>query len=325
MHHHSTIWIFRPRKSRPRSSGVGVFRLRAAPRAFTLIEMLVVIGIIALVIALLVPAISSSRRAAKAAIGVANLRSLGQAMMTYTHDHQEYYLNPFRAEWPSTFPGGPLAWNAAHAQNDTELRWTFAPRCPPKSYTDSFSSLWASVFADYRGVARVAEDQFSPADAKLLDSFQDVRDLPDTISGARLFPSSFKYSPTFWTKPERYVSGTRRPDMAPEWFRNNQVSSVLYPSAKVMLWERAGFRAVGQQPDASSLRADVYVATADGSVSGVFMRDVAGATEGFNSDGNVSLLPPTTGIITNCNPPPPPAVEYFFGTANGIKGKDLPR
>jgi type II secretory pathway pseudopilin PulG len=317
MHRSSTIPTFLPGP-----------RPRATPRAFTLIEMFVVVGIIALVIALLIPAISSSRRAAKAAIGVANLRSLGQTMMTYTHDHQEYYLNPFRAEWPTTFPGGPLAWNAAHAQNDPELRWTFAPTCPdapPKSYTDSFSSLWASFFADYRGVARVAEDQFSPADALLLDSFQDVRDLPDTISGARLFPSSFKYSPTFWTKPERYVSGKRRPDMAPEWFRNNQVSSVLYPSAKVMLWERAGFRAVGQQPDASSLRADVYVATADGSVSGVFMRDVAGATEGFNSSGNSSLLPPTTGIVTNCYPPPPPTVEFFFGTANGIKGKDLPR
>lgn len=55
-------------------------------RAFTLIELLVVVAILALLISLLLPALSRAREQGKIAVCLANLRSHGQACMSYLHE-----------------------------------------------------------------------------------------------------------------------------------------------------------------------------------------------------------------------------------------------
>ncbi|MFO0834760.1 MAG: prepilin-type N-terminal cleavage/methylation domain-containing protein [Phycisphaerales bacterium] len=58
-------------------------------RAFTLIELLVVIAVIALLIAILLPALSHARRSARLTKCVVNLRSQGQTLLTYVNDSRE--------------------------------------------------------------------------------------------------------------------------------------------------------------------------------------------------------------------------------------------
>jgi prepilin-type N-terminal cleavage/methylation domain-containing protein len=57
--------------------------------AFTLIEVLVVISILAILMAILLPATTRSREAAKRAVCMSNLRSIGQALYTYSHNNNE--------------------------------------------------------------------------------------------------------------------------------------------------------------------------------------------------------------------------------------------
>jgi len=59
-----------------------------APSAFTLIEILVVIGVIALLIALLLPVLGRARESARQVKCLSNVRQLAAAMLSYTADNR---------------------------------------------------------------------------------------------------------------------------------------------------------------------------------------------------------------------------------------------
>lgn len=76
-------------------------------RAFTLVELLVVIGIIAVLIALLMPALATVRKKAQAVVCASNLRSIGQAMMMYTTRYG-YYPSCYVADGPNAYAIWPV-------------------------------------------------------------------------------------------------------------------------------------------------------------------------------------------------------------------------
>lgn len=81
--------------------------MKRRERAFTLVELLVVIGIIALLLAILLPALTRAREQAQMVQCMNTCKSMGQAAQMHANDHKGY------------FPIAGLQWNLYQGQGCT--------------------------------------------------------------------------------------------------------------------------------------------------------------------------------------------------------------
>jgi len=115
-------------------------------KAFTLIELLVVIAVIALLMAILIPALSAAKKQAQASVCMANQRGLITAYIAYALDNDDRLPNA------DTFPPGSNSGDAASA-------WAKAPILANGDYEghagvnvteeDRFRGIMAGVLFPY--------------------------------------------------------------------------------------------------------------------------------------------------------------------------------
>ena len=104
------------------------------PQGFTLVELLVVIAIIALLLGILMPALTGSRRKARAVVCSMHMHQLGTVSMIYTQDNEGQFAR-------SSHSASIYGW----------LRWeqAFMPYLGYGRYKGSTTTAWDNVFKKF--------------------------------------------------------------------------------------------------------------------------------------------------------------------------------
>jgi hypothetical protein len=286
-------------------------------------------------------------------VGTANLRSLSQVMFIYSQEYSEALLNPFRPSWPGTVPGNPQFFDAV-SYDRPGLMWSYYSSVPEWN-TEFFAYHWYSYLASYAGRNAWSDEQFSPADGELLSLKATLGGNQETREKYMLWPTSFLYSPVFWSSPARYPCPCSRLPMTAGMIQTQSLANVSSPSAKVLLFSRSDFsqdRRVeirGSQstpsrnsPAWSNPRAKSAVALADGSVDTVSIESIMERMTAqprpaddlvpcgtFAPPDGMTLAPPkhqasqyALGSVAGSDGEYP---LFFWATQKGVKGRDLPR
>ncbi|MGC4031124.1 MAG: DUF1559 domain-containing protein [Tepidisphaeraceae bacterium] len=137
---------------------------RNVRRGFTLVELLVVIGIIALLISILLPSLNAAREQARSIACASNLRQIGLAHTMYQVDNKGRCLSLLMVQTTSTITDSSNYWWYRTLRNYNYLKTDKVFLCPSEQLAkyDDGSSLSYGINATFVGNSQNSADAQSP-------------------------------------------------------------------------------------------------------------------------------------------------------------------
>lgn len=190
------------------------------PRAITLVETLLVIGVIGILIGLLAPALRGARSSAGATASLANLAGIGRSLEVYAGANRMRAPFPPRAEDASSLGNGPMFGPVFHT---------------PERSPDAARNFFAPVFRMDRIWPTVMHDA-APWEAHYATWLSPGLHVPDGEEPIweRAPSVSYRYSNSFVASPRVWSGqpGATWDDVGPQL-----MSSVAHPSVKVVMYD----------------------------------------------------------------------------------------
>lgn len=197
---------------------------RTGKCAFTLVELLVCIGVIAVLIAIALPSLSSARSSSRRLKSLSNLHSLGSIVSHYQSDNADNYPRIIEGKWYHTVDSLPFIFPF----------W-------------QISTTWVAVVVDYMPTSQYHDLVHCPA------SFRDENDIYDMTS--YFYSWSFVCPPAYWKN--------QSPDLSVVT-RGVRLADVAFPSNKVLLWDDdAGYLAKSKKRIGADISIPVPILLAD--------------------------------------------------------------
>ena len=234
------------------------------PRAFTLVELLVVIGIIAVLIGVLLPVLSRAQRTTRTTVCLSNQRQLMLALQMYCQDNK------------GVFPGGPgtTYWNGTLTYFAGMASWDTNALNPYSCNQDEKSGpTWLAKYV---------------SGSKKIPACPEELNIKDTGSDYTNYRTGYWYPMSLVYKPEQvWMAGTINGNtiQTPQ-----KLSAVRYPAQKVVIIDRKTYHSkqvhdVDKTPDNTSnntkkVKTYVTAGFADGHAA------YRGVFEMFDSDVN---------------------------------------
>jgi prepilin-type N-terminal cleavage/methylation domain-containing protein/prepilin-type processing-associated H-X9-DG protein len=232
---------------------------RQSAAGFTLVELLVVIGIIAILISVLLPSLNRAREAANSIKCQSNLRQVGLSLFMYTNQYKEW-LPPAANEFPPLFDATDRSWvgylvDANLIGNNKETNFDRRMdlailKCPSKS-KDKYWVPGANVFWSYNPSAHIfglptdLSKSLSPFQGWHMSKLGDIRPphrvvlLAETLAGDPIYypfflntSGEFINSGAGWDIPH----GPRTGRTANFLMADGHVESAAYKKTPARVW-----------------------------------------------------------------------------------------